>query len=46
MYGNFRFIGIHIWNYMLDHLDVTLPKFKKKLFKTHILADNFTYHIV
>ena len=43
MYSNFRFVGIHIWNYILDHLDinVTLPKFK-----THILADNFTYHIV
>ena len=46
MYSNFRFVGIHIWNYILDHLDinVTLPKFKKT-FKTHILADNFTYHI-
>ena len=44
MYSNFRFVGIHIWNYILDHLDVnvTLPKFKKT-FKTHILADNFTY---
>ena len=40
--------AIHIWNYILDHLDinVTLPKFKKKTFKTHILADNFTYHIL
>ena len=47
MYSNFRFVGIHIWNYILDHLDinVTLPKFKKT-FKTHILADNFTYHIL
>ena len=44
MYSNFRFVGIHIWNYILDHLgvNVTLPKFKKT-FKTHILADNFTY---
>ena len=44
MYSNFRFVGIHTWNYILDHLDVnvTLPKFKKT-FKTHILADNFTY---
>ena len=47
MYSNFRFVGIHIWNYILDHLDinVTLPRFKKT-FKTHILADNFTYHIL
>ena len=47
MYNNFRYIGIHIWNYIyiLDHFDVTLPKLKKT-FKTHILADNFTYHIV
>ena len=31
VYSNFRFVGIHIWNYILDHLDVnvTLPKFKK-----------------
>ena len=45
MYSNFRFVGIHIWNYILDHLDinVTLPKFKKT-FKTHILADNL--HII
>ena len=29
MYSNFRVVGIHIWNYILDHLDVnvTLPKF-------------------
>ena len=29
MYSSFRFVGIHIWNYILDHLDinVTLPKF-------------------
>ena len=31
MYNNFRFVGIHIWNYILHHLDcddldVTLPK--------------------
>ena len=28
MYSNFRFVGIHIWNYILGHLDVnvTLPK--------------------
>ena len=47
MYSNFRFVGILIWNYILDYLDinVTLPKFKKT-FKTHILADNFTYHVV
>ena len=32
MYNNFSFVGIHIWNYILDHLNinVTLPKFKKK----------------
>ena len=44
MYSNFRFVGIHIWNCILDHLDVnvTLLKFKKT-FKTHIVADNFTY---
>ena len=31
MYSNFRFVDIHIWNYILDHLDinVTLPKLKK-----------------
>ena len=31
MYNNFRFVGTHIWNYMLDHFDVnvTLPKLKK-----------------
>ena len=48
MYSNFRFVGIHIFNYILDHLDVnvTLPKFIKKTFKTHIFAHNFTYHIV
>ena len=47
MYSNFSFDGIHIWNYILDHLDinVTLTKFKKT-FKTHILTDNFIYHIV
>ena len=30
MYSNFRVVGIHIWNYILDHLDVnvTLPIFK------------------
>ena len=35
MYSNFRFVGIHIWNYILDHLDinVTLPKFLKKHLK-------------
>ena len=45
MNSNFRFVGIHIWNYILDHLDVnvTLPKLKKNTFKTHILADNCTY---
>ena len=45
MYSNFRLVGIHIWNYILDNLDVngTLPK---KTLKTLILADNFTYHIV
>ena len=33
MYSNFRFVGIHIWNYILDHLDVnvTLPEFKKNI---------------
>ena len=38
MYSNFRFVGIHIWNYILDHLDVnvTLPKFKKKQHLKHI----------
>ena len=32
MYRNFRFVGIQIWNYILEHLDtnVTLPKLKKK----------------
>ena len=31
MCNNFRFVGIHIWNYILDHLEVnlTLPKLKK-----------------
>ena len=31
MYNNFRFVGIHIWNYIIDHLDikVSLPKLKK-----------------
>ena len=45
MYSNFRFVGIHIWNYILDHSDVnvTLPKVKKN-FKTHILADNLTLY--
>ena len=45
MYSNFRFVGIHIWDYIFDQLDVnvTPPIFKKKTFKTHILADNFTY---
>ena len=35
MYSNFRFVGIHIWNYILDHLDikVTLLKLKKKHLK-------------
>ena len=35
MYSNFRFVGIHIWNYILVHLDVnvTLPKFKKNHLK-------------
>ena len=29
MYSNFRFVDIHIWNYILDHLDVNvmIPKF-------------------
>ena len=29
MYNIFRFVGMHIWNYILDYLDVnmTLPKF-------------------
>ena len=33
MYSNFHFVGIHICNYLLDHLDVnvTLPKFKKNI---------------
>ena len=33
MYSNFRFVGIKIWNYITDHLDIniTLPKFKKML---------------
>ena len=32
MYSNFRFVSIHIWNYILFHLDinVTLLKLKKK----------------
>ena len=35
VYNNFRFVGIHIWNYILDHLviNVTLPKCKKKHLK-------------
>ena len=39
MYNNFRFVSIHIWNYILDHLDinVTPPKFNKT-FKTHIFG--------
>ena len=43
VYSNFRFVDIHVWNYILDYLDnnVIIPKFK-----TYILADNFTYHIV
>ena len=49
MYSNFRFVGIHIWNYILDHLESVISfqchDFSKilKTFKTHILADNFTY---
>ena len=33
MYSNFRFVGIKIWNYITEHLDIniTLPKFKKIL---------------
>ena len=33
MYSNFRFVGIHICNYILHHLNVnvTLPKFKKNI---------------
>ena len=33
MYSNFCFAGIKIWNYITDHLDIsiTLPKFKKML---------------
>ena len=41
-YSNFRFVGIHIWNYLVI-FNVTLLKFKKHL--KHII-DNFTYHIV
>ena len=26
MYSNFRFVGIHIWNYILDHLCSILTK--------------------
>ena len=35
MCSNFRFVVKHIWNYILDHLDVnvTLPKFNKKHLK-------------
>ena len=35
MYSNFRFVGIHIWNYILNHLDinVTLLKLKKNHLK-------------
>ena len=45
MYSNFRLVGIHIWNYILDHLDVnvTLPKFKKKHLKHIFWPYNFTY---
>ena len=33
MFSNFRFVGMEIWNYITDHLDIniTLPKFKKVL---------------
>ena len=40
MYSNFRFVGIHIWNYILDHLDinVTLPKLKTNKHLKHIFC--------
>ena len=33
MYSTFRFVGVHIWNYILDHLDVNvaLTKYKNKI---------------
>ena len=39
MYNNFRFISTHIWNYIIDYLDikVSLPKLKKNIQGTHSL---------
>ena len=28
-YSNFRFVGIRIWNYILDHLDINVTHPKK-----------------
>ena len=46
MYNNFRFVGTHIWNYIIDHLDikVSLPKLKK-IFKTHIQSNNYNFQL-
>ena len=37
MHSNFCFVGIHIWNYILHHLDVnvTIPKLKKTIQNTY-----------
>ena len=46
MYNNFCFVGTQIWNYIIDHLDikVSLAKFKK-IFKTHIHANNYNFQL-
>ena len=46
MYSNFRFVGIKIWNYITDHLDIniTLPKFKKML-KILIQTNDIKLHL-
>ena len=43
MYCNFRFVGIKIWNYITDHLNVnvSLVSFKKSL-KKHIQSELFS----
>ena len=35
MYSNFRFSGIHIWSYILDHLDVNVT-LATKILKKHL----------
>ena len=44
MYNNFRFVGAHIWKYIIDHLDikVSFPKYKK-IYKTHIHSNNYNF---